>query len=919
MILFSFLNLFLFTSIFFSSPSDFNHFSSLKVTVYNQKELNDFRDFKEQNEKEDDFKNDKYEELIKNGKDQLFHGDYQKALGIFYDAYALSEEHFGHNSMETAEVLRQMVIALSYTNNIEELLRRSDEVLEIYENIQPSDPFILFRQYSSNYQSYKYYGDVKKTNELFSKLKGYYEANLYNPAFINYEHPDYPNLNPIKTIYYFVLLQDANFREDTESAEKAFMQFQNLMKPHQQYIPFESNTIMGYYLETGSLFHKIGVPDKNMAHYKKAKSYYEKSLDFAEKQDFGFGVMQAYMMLSMVSADYEQWEDAIFYSEKGLTNENIAIFNQTQTLNHHLAMAYAALNQTEKVFSLLEEEYLFYKENENEIDYSAMINILESADVYLKFFEKNGEKDFIENAFENFYLASRIFSRLYRGGEFSPRLYEYVTRINAGLLKTSYELKKDPIDILERIEINNSDYLWTSFLSNRSVLESGVLEIQDQLDSLKLLKKELATEITDRLEHKEEVDSLRKQLKSYENQSKNLTEELKNYDYAFYEFSRTDFDAKRIQKDLKENERIIKYIINQLSAFAFIITKNEIDLIKLSESESLIRKHTNDFLFALKNIDADFIEKSKELYQILIAPLVLSGNYNTVIIPDGFLANLPFEALMSSTGNYLLNEFPIGYANSLRLFEIQRNLEKDFKGNLAAFAPTYDYSSVAHSEKRSGHFDLKGAKEEVEKISAFFPSRLFVDTDATKGNFIEISDNYDIIHLAMHANVDEENPNFSNLIFFGDEALYLNELYKLKIPAHLAVLSACSTGVGELKDGEGTQSLSRAFTYAGVKSTVMSLWPVPDKQTSEIITYFYSFLKDGKPKNEALKLAKQKYLDNTSEEVLKHPFYWAGFIVTGDISPLIAPSSNWVLWILGISISLILLGSIFYFKRRRKV
>jgi len=152
-------------------------------------------------------------------------------------------------------------------------------------------------------------------------------------------------------------------------------------------------------------------------------------------------------------------------------------------------------------------------------------------------------------------------------------------------------------------------------------------------------------------------------------------------------------------------------------------------------------------------------------------------------------------------------------------------------------------------------------------------------------------------------------PEFSNLSFSSEEdgKLFISELYNMNLNADLAVLSACNTGAGNLEKGEGLINVSRAFTYAGVPSTVTSLWKVPDQETSQIMISFYRYLKEGKPKNEALQMAKLDYLTNTKDNALKHPYYWAGFVVSGDIEPI---SNSNSLWIYGLGI-LLLLGLIF--------
>ena len=88
-------------------------------------------------------------------------------------------------------------------------------------------------------------------------------------------------------------------------------------------------------------------------------------------------------------------------------------------------------------------------------------------------------------------------------------------------------------------------------------------------------------------------------------------------------------------------------------------------------------------------------------------------------------------------------------------------------------------------------------------------------------------------------------------------------------------------------------SLSKGFYYAGAKSLVSSLWKVNDKSTVKLMEYFYQNLSEGKSKPEALRMAKLKYLESTDDELLKHPYYWAAFTVSGNADPISDPISPW--------------------------
>ncbi len=88
-------------------------------------------------------------------------------------------------------------------------------------------------------------------------------------------------------------------------------------------------------------------------------------------------------------------------------------------------------------------------------------------------------------------------------------------------------------------------------------------------------------------------------------------------------------------------------------------------------------------------------------------------------------------------------------------------------------------------------------------------------------------------------------------------------------------------------------SLSRAFNYAGVPSVVHSLWKLPDDATADIMPVFYVGLKEGESKSAALRRAKLEYMRNTLAPEQKHPYYWAGFVVNGDIQPISFRSNRW--------------------------
>ena len=189
---------------------------------------------------------------------------------------------------------------------------------------------------------------------------------------------------------------------------------------------------------------------------------------------------------------------------------------------------------------------------------------------------------------------------------------------------------------------------------------------------------------------------------------------------------------------------------------------------------------------------------------------------------------------------------------------------------------------------------------------------MLIGDEATEMSVTRAMTDYGMIHFATHAIIDNNRPEYSKLVLVGDSSsdgyLHSYELYNLRLNTELITLSACNTGFGKLQKGEGVMSLSRAFAYAGSPNLVMSLWPVNDESTAQLMGYFYQNLKDGMRKDEALRQAKLSYLEN-ADDVTGHPYYWAGFVFTGDPEPIEFSSYN-SFWIL--IIMFFILGLIFF-------
>ena len=169
-----------------------------------------------------------------------------------------------------------------------------------------------------------------------------------------------------------------------------------------------------------------------------------------------------------------------------------------------------------------------------------------------------------------------------------------------------------------------------------------------------------------------------------------------------------------------------------------------------------------------------------------------------------------------------------------------------------------------------------------------------------------MKDDYPLHSMLAFTNMDEAQDSTE------DNRLYAYEIYNLKLNAQMAVLSACNTGVGKMQKGEGMMSLARGFIYAGCPSIIMTLWQVADQSSSKLMAYFYKYLKKGKSKPEAMRLAKIDYL-KTADDITSNPYFWSGFVVLGDSSP-VYKKSGVAYWI---SIIILFIGVLLYLQYRK--
>ncbi|MFA9391796.1 MAG: CHAT domain-containing protein [Prolixibacteraceae bacterium] len=430
-------------------------------------------------------------------------------------------------------------------------------------------------------------------------------------------------------------------------------------------------------------------------------------------------------------------------------------------------------------------------------------------------------------------------------------------------------------------------------------------------------------------------------------------------DYFDFKYRNITISSNDILKKLQQNQTLVEYFVDEPESasdtgYVYALTFNSsgesyhktvISYEYVLHLQNIISELTNNNIGDI-NLDHfnRYTSAANYLFNVLIKPLGLNEKVSDlIIIPDGRMAYIPFDALIRTLPkeeridyrnlDYLVYDYNITYSYSATLhFDYFKSNKKKGR-NILAFSPTYtnedvDLNKSAYRNRQINRNILRplpGAKDEVIGLSKFQKCTALFGADASETNFKLKAGNFDILHLAMHTIINDSIPMFSKLVFsspndtINDGYLNTQEIYNLKLDARLAVLSACNTGSGKMRTGEGVMSLSRAFLYAGCPSIVMTLWEVEDKVSAELMLNFYRYLFKGFTKPEALRKAKIDHIKQ-SDPLKSHPYFWQGYILIGDPSP-IKFNNNVLISLLIFSAILFILWHFirkYYFEKKRR-
>lgn len=900
--------------------------------------------------------------------------NYQEAIDSFSVSAGIREKLYSKNSYEYGVVQNALGIAYRNIGNLEkalnffltaeksylfELETNNITLARLYNNIgnvyfNKLNFLTAFDYYQKALNIFKSQPEIDKSGiadiyysiaNTYFKLKNYESALKIIKENYSYAYPDtkilyfslqsviYQDINQFKNAYssylatiklseefysnsdLLLIFDYLNFATFLISYNK-FEEAEKILSKTQEKIK-ENNITEGIYVSfynktLGFLFQNLNVETKNIDDFRQQKS----------------------LNLAQAINHYKKGLEALGMAPDSLHNASYSIEN-TYSLTQSLELLNLIANAYTQIFDIYSNTPHPQKKEsiKKALDYYEITaNIIQQARKELYSDESKIQLSELEGA-----TFTKIVQTAYKASQIepSPEIIEFAFT-NAERMKASSVFDK----LSDQLARENS-LVPDSLTGLERSLNYSITSQNEKLFNLRRSSNPDNSEIA-------KTDSILFQLKK---QRDELNQYLENNYQDYYELKYADSSISplTVHQNLNGNEVLIEYVLAETDSipelYAFLFSANNLSFQKIDIDSSFIQSIEETFrfmsnpgyLFTRNENSRAFCIASHNLYLKLIRPFSdVIQNKKITIIPDGKLSYIPFDALLTEMPDtsglvqfnrlpYLIRENAINYAYSANLLFKFNKTQRKAKKRLLAFAPQYNSDTVVFENDKLILAPLPGVQREVDLIGEEIKVNLYRNENATEENFRKQSNNYDILHLAMHAFINDSLPAFSRFAFSqnnSDEPLndgWLNtaDIYNLDLNARLTVLSACNTGTGNLKNGEGVMSLARGFLYAGCPAIVMTLWEVEDNAGTKIMSSFYQHLKKGRPTDEALRLAKLNYLENANPR-MAHPHYWLGYVSIGNSQPLFRSYDFYFFGLLVFALAGIAVDQFIRLKKARK-
>jgi len=874
--------------------------------------------------------------FYQDAKDAGREEDYKKSIENFEKAIELSRKI--ENEEHELRCLLELSSILIWQDEIDNLFSLSKDALEIARRIRnrQEQGRCLF--------NIGYYYRNKDNN--YSQALRHYEEALNIARIIKDHEEESLCLTNIGEIY----IQLGNY-------DKALEYQKNVLKIDQEKLEQEKPKQEKREIET---FVAIDLNNIGVTYQKKYKfqSHDKKDLDNA---------LDNYEESLRIAKNIEDVETEI----EALTNMGMAYIDLESYLK---ALKYfeLALEKAEKAQDLEEKANLY-------INVGIVNSLQENYDLSLKYCQqaidtasRTGKENILWEAYfemANAYMGQGAYEKALENFRKSISFIENIrSRIQLEELKASYlasdkriEAYQNTVNLLCKLHdsepeklhnVEAFDYLERAkaraFLDR---LEVSQVNISQGVD-IELLSQEedMMNEISNlNLKRytpglgKEQEKSIKEQIRLSEEQLEALERKIRLSSPAYADLKYPQIvTLEQSQKQMLDSKTaFLEYCLGEENSYAFVITKRKFKIFPLPPAKK-IQMQVAEYLKAISDKGNQDFSLGYELFTMLVLPGLDENIEKLVFIPDDILNYLPFETLLSQNDKrrWLIEDYKIAYTPSIsslrEIIRHERLSDMKPKKDLLAFGDPFfgsdeEVASARDTSKASrpvGAFSvsrLEYSGQEVERIASLFKktkSDTFKRKEASEEKLKDINlEDYKILHFATHCLIDDKKPDRSSIVFSignasaEDEILQMREVFNLKLNSDLVTLSACQTGLGQFIKGEGIEGLSRSFFYAGASSALISLWAVHDQATSQFMERYYFHLRSSNSIMNALQKTK---LEMINSDMLSHPYYWAGFIITGNSDKIIYPSTTkrllliiFLLGLAGVIIYLVIFKKVF--------
>ncbi len=827
-------------------------------------------------------------------------GCYDLALEYLQKSLTIDLKLSGENSPEVATTYSRLGEVYAALGDHEEALEYYGKALRIsLQAYGESHPQIasLYNDLGTVYE---------RAQNYTAALDNFLKALAIKEKILGYQHPKTAHtVGNIGVMYRHL----GEYTQALSYHERALaIHLQSLPEHH----PFAGHT----YRNIGIVYHLMGQDTLALEHYQKALSIFKNTT--GEKHPLVADIYQYFGELYQEQGNYPQ---ALNYYQKAL----IAVTPDFTDSSWQINPSLASMPLTNQSVGLLKAKagalWKFFRSRP--MEFTALHSAFDTYQLLAALMDKllqchHGEasKLFLaEKMVPAFEQAIMVSHELYRrtGDElYAESAFDFAERNKAAVLSLALSEARAqkfagiPDSLIEQERRLNTQ--WTH--ANIQLLKLQQLQLEADANMAKTI-----AELEDQLFS---LDQQRLQL------SKQIEQSYPNYYALKYQ------PAGKILKDLQVNlgpsSLLVEYFIGQDSLYIFTVSHKNLEIFSLPKGPDFVA-NIERCLQAIKKMEmAEMADASHKIFLQLIKPLeaALIGIDHLIVIPDGILYKLPFEALLTRKVDpseewthypYLLKHYEMAYHYSARLYHLLHNRDEEtiHPKTFLGFAPVFKHEqenqllaenlsnlkyTTFQEAMRSVTVDgkqlnaLEYSEEEVNKIMSNFDrqgrlARAFFHEQATEAKFKETCGQYDIVHISTHGLVNEKQPRLSSIIFTQtkdtlsgeDGILYAGETYNLNLQAKLVVLSSCESGIGPISHGEGMMSLARGFFYSGAADLMLSLWKISDRHTSRLMVDFYQQVLEGKTFSDALRKAKLNMIKNAAT---CWPRMWAGFVLFGE-------------------------------------